>query len=128
VIVDSSAIMAVAFREPGYEVLIEKLTSSPTTAIGTPTLGESGIVMSSRLHRDAREVLRQFLYEFEIDEVPFGEMHWPEAVRAWWRFGRGRHPANLNFGDCLAYAVARVADEPLLFVGDDFASTDIRSA
>lgn len=60
--------------------------------------------------------------------MPFDAPHWHEAIGAFWRFGRGRHPAGLNFGDCLTYAVARVADEPLLFVGDDFAATDIAVA
>ena len=60
--------------------------------------------------------------------MPFGEAHWREALAAYRRFGRGRHRANLNFGDCLSYAVARLAGEPLLFVGDDFAATDLPRA
>jgi ribonuclease VapC len=60
--------------------------------------------------------------------VPFGEGHWPVAVDAFIRFGKGRHPASLNFGDCLTYAVARLADQPLICVGDDFAKTDLTTA
>jgi ribonuclease VapC len=63
-----------------------------------------------------------------IDEVPFGESHWKEAVGAYLRFGKGRHKAQLNFGDCLTYAVARLADEPLLFTGSDFTETDLQLA
>lgn len=68
------------------------------------------------------------LAEFDIVEVPFGGQHWKEAVDAYLRFGRGRHRAQLNIGDCLTYAVARLAGEPLLFVGDDFAATDLGAA
>jgi ribonuclease VapC len=68
------------------------------------------------------------LEEFNIDEVPFDEQHWRAAVTAFRRFGRGRHPAQLNFGDCLTYAVAKLAGEPLLFVGGGFAKTDLEPA
>ncbi|MBV9168682.1 MAG: type II toxin-antitoxin system VapC family toxin [Chloroflexi bacterium] len=57
--------------------------------------------------------------------IEFGQWHWRVAVSAWGRFGTGRHPAGVNFGDCLAFAVAQVAREPLLAKGDDFARTDI---
>jgi ribonuclease VapC len=60
--------------------------------------------------------------------VAFGEREWKAAVRAFLKFGRGRHPASLNFGDCLAYASASIAGDTLLFVGDDFAKTDIAPA
>ncbi len=63
----------------------------------------------------------------DIEEIPFGSVHWREAVDAFRRFGRGRHPAGLNFGDCLTYAVASLSGEPLLFVGDSFAKTDLES-
>lgn len=60
--------------------------------------------------------------------MPFGEAHWREAVEAYRRFGKGRHPAGLNFGDCLTYATAKLAGEPLLFVGEDFPATDLEAA
>jgi ribonuclease VapC len=72
-----------------------------------------------------RDLLARFLSEASITVVPFGESHYGAAVDAWLRYGKDRHPAALNFGDCLSYAVARLAEEPLLFVGDDFAQTDI---
>jgi ribonuclease VapC len=83
------------------------------------------IVLFAQLQRDARSLLARFLSEVSIAIVPFGESHYGAAVDAWLRYGKGRHPAALNFGDCLSYAVARLANEPLLFVGDDFAQTDI---
>jgi ribonuclease VapC len=68
------------------------------------------------------------LSEASVVTIPFGDVHWGSAVDAWLRYGRGRHRANLNFGDCLAYATAKVAGQPLLCVGDDFARTDLEVA
>ena len=70
-------------------------------------------------------MLSEFLQEFEVSLVPFGEDHWREAASAFKRFGKGRHPASLNLGDCMAYATAKVAGLPLLFVGNDFPKTDL---
>lgn len=66
--------------------------------------------------------------ELDITVVPFGEAEWRRAVEAFARYGRTRHQASLNFGDCLAYATAAVANDSLLFVGDDFRHTDILAA
>jgi len=129
VIVDPSALVAVVVRETGYEVITEKLAAPTTVAgMGAPSIVELGIVLSSRLATDARSLVVQLLSQFDIAEIAFGADHWREAVDAFWRFGRGRHPARLNFGDCLTYAVASLANEPLLFVGTDFAATDIVAA
>jgi ribonuclease VapC len=128
VIVDSSALIAVTFREPGHQELIEKVTGAPSAGIGTPTLAETGLVLGWRLRQDPRDLLVRLLEELGIDEVPFGEAHWREAVAAYLRFGKGRHRAQLNFGDCLTYAVARLAGEPLLSTGSDFTQTDLELA
>ncbi|HSL60079.1 MAG TPA: type II toxin-antitoxin system VapC family toxin [Acidimicrobiales bacterium] len=128
-IVDTSAIVAIVVKEPGYERLLETLTEPDTRAgIGTPTLAELGLVLSSRLGTDARAVVAGLVDHLHLSEVPFGEPHWRAAIEAFWRYGRGRHPAALNFGDCLTYAVASLAGEPLLFVGDDFSHTDLDAA
>lgn len=127
-IVDSSALLAIVFREDGWETLLDALEASPGAAAGTPTLAETGIVLQARLGEDAHGVLERLLDELAVQEVPFGEIHWREAVDAYARFGKGRHAAGLNFGDCLAYAVARLAGEPLLFVGEDFGETDLEVA
>lgn len=123
-ILDTSAVVAILLKEPGFEELLLSITDHDM-AIGTATLSETAIVLSSRLRRDARPVLARFLAEASIAIVPFGEAHYSAATDAWLRFGKGRHPASLNFGDCLSYAVAKLADEPLLFVGDDFGRTDV---
>ena len=127
-IVDSSALVAVTFAEPGHQKLIAKLAGAPSAGIGTPTLAETGLILASRLGRDSRDLVIRLLAEFGIEEIPFGDQHWREAIDAYLRFGRGRHKARLNFGDCLTYAVARLANEPLLFVGNDFPETDLKLA
>lgn len=112
-------------QEPRYEVVIGKLQAGRSRAIGTPTLAETGIVLTARVGRSAIGSLARFVQELDIVTVPFGADHWREAVDAFDRWGRGRHPASLNFGDCTTYAVAKLAGEPVLCVGNDFALTDI---
>lgn len=124
-IVDTSAIVSILFKEPDHQRLIDGLVSDPRPAVSAATLTEAGIVLSARLNEDARGILARFLREAGIEVIPFGECHFSAAVDAWLRFGRGRHPAALNFGDCLSYATASLAGEPLLCVGDDFPKTDI---
>jgi len=128
VIVDSSALLAVIFREEGFEPVLERLLADPAPAAGSPTLAETGIVLAARAGDPSRGILERLLDETGIQEIPFGEIHWREAVAAWRRFGKGRHPAGLNFGDCMTYAVASLAGEPLLFVGEDFRKTDVEAA
>jgi len=124
-IVDTSVIISIAFKEPGHNLLIEKLVTTEYLGIGTPTLVETGIVLTARLGNRGKTILARLLQELNITEIPFGEPHWKEAINAYERFGRGRHPAKLNFGDCLSYATAKVAGQPLLFVGEDFSQTDV---
>ena len=127
-ILDSSAVISILCREPGYEALIVKLREAETLGVGAPTLAEIGLVLQGRFQLDAHSILHRFLRDFEVIIIPFGELHWLEAVDAFRRFGRGHHPAALNFGDCLSYATALLAGQPLLFVGDDFSKTDISRA
>lgn len=127
-IVDSSALLAIIFQEPGYEELLERMAAAPAVAAGTPTLAETGILLSARLGPASHGLLERMLDELDVEEIPFGEIHWREAVDAFRRFGRGRHPAALNFGDCLTYATARLSGEPLLFTGEDFPATDLGPA
>ncbi|HEU5208109.1 MAG TPA: type II toxin-antitoxin system VapC family toxin [Longimicrobiales bacterium] len=124
-IVDSSALLAIAFRKDGYQALVDQLLAGEGVAAGAPTLAETGIVLSARLGDAAPGLLERLLDEFEIQEIPFGEVHWREAVDAFRRYGKGRHPASLNFGDCMTYATARLAGERLMYVSTDFARTDV---
>ena len=127
-ILDSSAIVALLLKESGHDALSSKLASAPSLGIGTPTLLETGIVLSARLERNAQGILANFLQETETVAIPFTHAHFSAAHRAWLNYGKGRHPAALNFGDCAAYATARLAREPLLCTGDDFARTDLELA
>lgn len=125
-ILDSSVVVSIVCREAGYEHLVAKLRALEGIGIGAPTLTETGLVLESRFQLDGRSLLERFLLDFNIVVIPFGEAHWREAIDAYRRFGRGRHPAALNFGDCLSYATAKLARQPLLFVGDDFSRTDLQ--
>ena len=96
--------------------------------VSSPSLLEAGLVLTSRGSSDAIERLQGLLSEIDARTVEFGSEHWREAIAAFARFGKGRHPAGLNFGDCISYATARVAHQPLLAKGDDFPLTDIELA
>jgi ribonuclease VapC len=124
-IVDSSVLLAIIFREPGHEGIVTELAQADALAAGTPTLAETGIVLRARLADSADGMLERLLDELNIQEIPFGEIHWREAVDAFRRFGKGRHPASLNYGDCMTYATARLAGEKLAYTGQDFAQTDL---
>jgi ribonuclease VapC len=124
-IIDSSAILAVIGKESGYERIVHQLAASPATRIGAPTRLETAIVLTARFGPRGKTALARFLQENSIETVAFGEEHASVALDAYSRFGKGRHPAALNFGDCCTYAVASVADEPLLCRGNDFSQTDL---
>jgi ribonuclease VapC len=127
-VLDTSAIVAIVLKEPGFERLIEKIALARAIAVGTPTLLECAMVLTSRLRQDARVVVNGLIRKMNAQVIPFTEEHFETAVEAFLKFGRGRHPAALNFGDCMSYALATVAGVPLLFTGSDFARTDIAAA
>ena len=127
-VLDSSAIVAIHLREPGHERLIDRIDAAEVVVVGVPTLLESVMVLTARLGHDARPMLFTFLRRLDAEVVPFNQEHLDAAVTAFIRFGRARHPAALNFGDCMSYAVASVAGMPLLFTGEDFRRTDIAQA
>ena len=127
-ILDSSAIVALVLEEPGHGRLSDLAADASRRGVGTPTLVETGIVLHRRVGAVARSALQRLIDDHEIDILPFTERHWPIALRAFARYGKGRHQAALNLGDCFTYATASLAGEPLLCVGDDFAQTDLELA
>lgn len=127
-IVDSSAVVAVLLREPERYHLLDRLVAAPRRGIGTPALVETGMVLAARTGEPAESLLREAITELDLTPVVFDDRHQRAALDAFQRYGRGRHPARLNFGDCMSYAVAKVAGEPLLFIGDDFTQTDLTAA
>jgi len=127
-VLDSSALLAILFREPGYERLLEALDAAESISISAPTLAEAKIVLGARVGFEKASLLDELLRQMEAEVVPFGREHADEAVRAYRRYGKGRHLAGLNFGDTMSYAVARLSGEPLLYVGGDFSQTDVQPA
>ena len=127
-ILDSSALVAIVLDEPERDAFVAKINAANVVGVAAPTLVEAGIVLSARIGEDAGEILAELVAASDAVVVEFGAAHWQEAVTAWWRFGKSRHPANLNFGDCIAYATARLAGQPLLAKGDDFPRTDVQLA
>lgn len=125
-ILDTSVLAAIALREHGHEALIDRIIEADQP-VGVPAtvLVELGIVLSARLGLDARPVVARLAEQLDLEVIAFTEHHWQAAVGAFTRFGKGRHRAALNFGDCLSYAVAATAREDLLYVGDNFALTDL---
>jgi ribonuclease VapC len=128
VTLDSSALIAILFAEPGYLELVDVILEAESARVGAPTLVETAMVLAGRRGSPAGAELDGLVRELGLTVVPFGDAEWHRAVDASNRYGRGRHAAGLNFGDCLAYATAAVAEDSLLFVGDDFRKTDIRPA
>ncbi len=125
-IVDSSALIATLLRQPEHEWLVDQLSQSSAVGVGTPTLAETGIVLTARLGVRGRTLLARLVEEAGLIVIPFAEQHARLAIDGYRRFGKGRHPAGLNFGDCLTYATAKLAEEPLLCLGDDFTKTDLQ--
>jgi ribonuclease VapC len=118
----------VILREKGYLRFIEAMEDAVGLAIGAPTLLEVDIVVLRRFEEDGREFVSEFLSDYRVEVISFGALHRRIARKAYAGYGKGRHPARLNFGDCMTYATARLADAPLLFTGEDFAKTDLVAA
>lgn len=125
IVVDSSALIAILTAEPSGRELLDQLTAATRIQIGAATLVETGIVLVARIGLAGKTLLARFLAESGAEIIAIEDRHWTVAVDAFARYGKGRHPAALNFGDCLTYAVARVAGDPLLCIGDDFPQTDV---
>ena len=127
-IIDSSALLAILYREPDSPEFEQAIATTPKCRMSVANALEASIVVEGRGGVAAGDELEAFLESTGIDLAPVTAEQLVAARRAWRRFGKGNHPAGLNFGDCFAYALAETTGEPLLFKGDDFARTDIASA
>jgi ribonuclease VapC len=128
-IVDSSVLIAIVFREVDRELYIRKLATTEKLAISASTLLESRIVAQRSGFDEAETDVLALIDDYSIDVIPFSQRQQEIAADAHRTYGRGTgHPARLNFGDCFAYALAKESGEPLLFKGDDFSKTDIKFA
>jgi ribonuclease VapC len=127
-ILDSSAVLAILFREPGYESFEIAIADAPFCRISAAGFVEVSIVIESRGRDPGLRQCDEFFRSAEINIEPVTEEQAYLARQAFSDYGKGHHPAGLNFGDCFSYALAKTAGEPLLFKGDDFRHTDIRPA
>lgn len=127
-VIDTSALLGILFDEPGHGKTLDKLATTSHRAISHATLFEAAIVVIRRVGVDALTRLDRLVASLAIDAHPVDEEQSKLAREGFIIFGKGRHAAALNFGDCFTYALAKYLDEPVLCVGDDFARTDIAVA
>jgi len=125
-VIDTSAVAAILFDEPDAAALEGKIAGDPVRLMSAATLLETAIVVEARLGDAGGREFDLWLLRAEIEILGVDAEQADLARRAWRRFGRGRHPAGLNYGDCFSYALAAASGEPLLFKGDDFTKTDVK--
>jgi ribonuclease VapC len=126
-VVDTSAVVALLFGEPGSDEIERKLTET-SCVMSAPTRVELGIVIEAKKGPAGTQLLEELLARVGCEVVPMDADLADAAIVCWRRFGKGRHEAGLNLGDTFSYALARSVHEPLLFVGHDFSETDISVA
>ncbi|MFL5257733.1 MAG: type II toxin-antitoxin system VapC family toxin [Rhodopila sp.] len=127
-IIDTSAMLAVALREPDGRRYLKAILVAMPRRISVSNWLEATMVVDRRGNTQAVDWLEDLIQQAEIEVMPVSVSQGEIARRAWRTYGRGIHPARLNYGDCFAYALAKEAREPLLFKGNDFAQTDIEPA
>jgi ribonuclease VapC len=126
VVIDTSALLAILLGEPERGQFLQLLSGSETRLLSAANALETAIVVESRRGEAAGRELDLFLHRAKIEIVAVDAEQVSIARFAWRKFGKGRHPAALNFGDCFAYALTKTASEPLLAKGEDFRRTDLQ--
>ena len=124
-VLDTSAVMAILLGESQAPALVTAMMADPRRLLSAFSLLESSIVVEARKGPAGGRELDLFLHRAEVRVISLDSEQVELARSAWQRFGKGRHPAGLNIGDCCAYALAAQSGEPLLFVGQDFGQTDV---
>ena len=124
-VIDTSALVAILQDEPERRVFNEAIESAETRSISTASFVETSIIIESRYGPDGTRALELFISKSQIALISVDTDQAYLARNAFRQYGKGRHPAGLNFGDCFSYALAKALDEPLLYKGDDFTRTDI---
>ncbi len=127
-VIDTSALIAILRNEPERRTFTEAIEAAARCAISAPSFVEVSIVTEARFGADGLRDLDLLISKAAIEVAVFDSAQAEVARRAFSRYGKGRHPAGLNFGDCFSYALAKVRNEPLLFKGVDFAKTDVAAA
>jgi ribonuclease VapC len=128
IVVDTSALVAILLREPDAARFATALAAASKRVLSAVTRVELSLVMEGRKGEAGREAVDILLRDGDFVIAAVSPEQASIAIEAFRRFGKGRHPAGLNIGDCFSYALASALDAPLLFKGDDFARTDIRAA
>jgi ribonuclease VapC len=123
--IDTSIVLAIALYEPERPTF-EVVFAREELLIGWPTLFEMRMVLSGRGFANASDIIQQIIHLPNVKTIVFDQQHYQAAERAFEKFGKGRHPASLNMGDCFSYAVSHVSGAPLLFKGADFGKTDLK--
>jgi len=124
-VLDTSALLAILMAEPEAEGFAVAIEHDPIRLVSAGSMLETAIVAESRWRDAGGRELDLLLFKTGITVIPVDAEQVEIARQAFRLFGKGRHPAGLNFGDCFAYALSRVSGQPLLFKGDDFAQTDV---
>jgi ribonuclease VapC len=127
-VIDTSALLAILKVEPEALTFVDCLQEHRDRRISTATLLEARVVVERQLGTAGQAELDLLLSRADITAVPLEELHVHWALVGWRRYGKGRHPAALNLGDCFSYGLARALEAPLLFKGTDFAATDVAAA
>jgi ribonuclease VapC len=127
-VIDTSAIIAILLGEPEAESLIDAIASDPKRMVSAFTALECAVVLEARKGPAAVREFDLLLHEGSIEQIDMDAEQVALAREAFRKFGKGRHPAQLNIGDCCSYALAVLTGEPLLFKGDDFPRTDVKAA
>ena len=126
-VIDTSAILAILLDEPERRAFNEAIEAAESRVLSTATFVEISMVIESRYGAEGLRDLDVFLERAGVELAAVDSEQAHVARRAFSRFGKGRHPAGLNYGDCFSYALATVLGEPLLYKGEDFRHTDIPS-
>lgn len=124
-VIDTSALLAILKNEPTAPALEAAIEKDPVRLLSAPTALEAGIVVEARYGESGDRELDLLLHKAAVEVISFDADQAALARAAYRRFGKGRHEASLNYGDCFSYALAQRAGEPVLYVGDDFGLTDI---
>ena len=126
-VIDTSIITAIVLNESEAQTFEALISDDPVRLISAASVLEASMVIESRRGEAGAKEFDMWLYLTEVKIIPVDAEHVNQARSAWRRFGKGRHPAALNFGDCFSCALAKLSDEPLLFKGNDFSKTDIEA-
>lgn len=127
-VVDTSALMALLLQEPEAEELLDLATRAERVQLSAATRLELTLVAEGRRFNSTSSEIEALLSNLRVEVVPFETNHLHWALHGWRHYGRGRHKAALNLGDCFSYGLAKALDAPLLFKGEDFQDTDVKVA